>query len=184
MKNAPAQDDFDDLPSKSQLKRDMDELQDLGSQLGELSRDTLKRLDLPEDLLAALLEYKRLTAHGALRRQRQYIGRVMRSVDPEPIRAQLAAMRGESNRHNSWLHGLERQRDRMLNDDKTLADFIAQHPGCDVQALRTLVRNAKKEQAEQKPPKAFRQLFQMLKELHPEPPLVNYKQEQDADDDA
>lgn len=73
----------------------MDALQDMGQELTELSKDTLKKLTLPDDLRAAVLECKRLTAHGAIRRQRQYIGRIMRSVDPEPIQAQLAALRGE-----------------------------------------------------------------------------------------
>ena len=177
-------DDFDDLPSKSQRKRDMDALQDMGQELTELSKDTLKKLTLPDDLRAAVLECKRLTAHGAIRRQRQYIGRIMRSLDPEPIQAQLAALRGENDRHSAWLHSLERQRDRLLSDDSVLPVLVAANPGCDVQQLRTLIRNARKEQTEQKPLKAYRELFQFLKSLYPEPPLVNYKQEPEDDQQA
>ena len=182
MKATPDNDD-DLIPSKSQIKREMDELQELGQALTELSRDTLKHLVLPDDLRSAVVEYKRLNAHGAQRRQRQYIGRIMRNVDPEPIRIQLATLRGENTHHNSWLHGIERQRDRLMADDKVLSELVAEHPGCDVQQLRTLIRNARREQAESRPPKSFRELFQALKALHPEPPLVNYKQERDGDDD-
>ena len=108
----------------------------------------------------------------------------MRSVDPEPIQAQLAALRGENDRHSAWLHSLERQRDRLLSDDSVLPVLVAANPGCDVQQLRTLIRNARKEQAEQKPLKAYRELFQFLKSLYPEPPLVNYKQEPEDDQQA
>ena len=167
----------DDAPSKSQRKREMDALQVLGSALTELSNETLRSLSLPEDLLAALLEYRRLKAHGAQRRQRQYIGRIMRSVDPEPIRARLAIMRGESDQHNAWLHRLEHLRERLLADDSVLAEFITSHPHSDAQTLRTLLRNARKEQLENKAPKAYRQIFQQLKEIIPEPSLSHYKKD-------
>ncbi|MGE8357536.1 MAG: DUF615 domain-containing protein, partial [Microvirgula sp.] len=72
---------------------------------------------------------------------------------------------------------------RLMADDKVLSELVAEHPGCDVQQLCTLIRNARREQAESRPPKSFRELFQALKALYPEPPLVNYKQERDGDDD-
>lgn len=82
--------------SKSQKKREMDALQGLGKELVELPADTLKTLPLPDDLREAIKEYRRLKAHGAIRRQLQFIGRIMRHVDPEPIEARLAILRGDS----------------------------------------------------------------------------------------
>ncbi len=166
----PQHDSADEgIPSKSELKRQMDALQDLGRALTELPRDKLKKFDLPEQLLTAVLEHQRIPSFGAKKRQEQYIGKLMRSIDPEPIRQQLAIMRGDSAEHAAWLHQLERWRDKLMADDKTLGAFVAEHPGADVQQLRTMIRNARKELAEQKPPKAYRQLFQTLKEFLPEP---------------
>ncbi|WP_199102402.1 ribosome biogenesis factor YjgA [Aquitalea sp. ASV11] len=159
----------DGMVSKSQRKRDMDALQDLGKELVELSKDTLKKMQLPEDLLTAILDYKRFTAHGALRRQLQYIGKLMRDIDPEPIRQYLLVIKGESAEHIAWQHLLERWRERLMSDNKMSATFINEFPGVDAQQLRTLIRNARKEQAESKPPKSFRLLFQLIKQAIPEP---------------
>ena len=84
-------------PSKSQLKRDMDALQNIGRALTELPAAKLKKMALDEGLLAAVLDYQRFTANGAKRRQLQYIGKLMRDIDPEPIEQQLAALRGDSS---------------------------------------------------------------------------------------
>jgi ribosome-associated protein len=159
----------DDIISKSQRKRDMDSLQDLGKELVDLPNDKLKRMELPEDLLTALLDHKRFTSHGAKKRQEQYIGKLMREVDPEPIRRQVAMFKGDSAEHNAWLHLIERLRERLLADDAALAPFLVDYPGSDVQTLRTQIRNARKEQLESKPPKHFRLLFQTLKTIIPEP---------------
>ncbi|XLM19867.1 DUF615 domain-containing protein [Chromobacterium piscinae] len=163
------QNDDDGFVSKSQRKRDMDALQDLGRELVELSKDTLKKMQLPEDLLTAVLDYKRFTANGALRRQMQYIGKLMRDVDPEPIREYLKILKGESSEHIAWQHLLERWREKLMADDKALSDFLAAFPEGDPQQLRTLMRNARKELQENKPPKAYRQLYQEIKALIPEP---------------
>ena len=138
----------DTLISKSQKKREMDALQDLGKTLAGLSTDTLKTMPIPDELREAIREYKRLNAHGALRRQLQYICKLMRSVDAEPIEARLAVLRGESDQHTGWLHRLERWRDRLLAEDKALDALLAEYPGLDVQTLRTHIRNARREQAE------------------------------------
>ncbi|HJV06927.1 MAG TPA: ribosome biogenesis factor YjgA [Chromobacteriaceae bacterium] len=175
-------DQDEELVSKSQRKRDMDALQDLGKELVELSRDTLKKMDLPEDLLTALLDYKRFTAHGALRRQLQYIGKLMRDVDPEPIRRYLQVIKGESAEHIAWQHLLERWRERLMTDDKMLATFIHDFPAADPQQLRTLIRNARKEQQESKPPKSFRLLYQAIKDLIPEPGAPRDTSSDDSDE--
>ncbi|UXY13779.1 DUF615 domain-containing protein [Chitiniphilus purpureus] len=161
--------------SKSQMKRDMHALQALGEALVPLDRKYLESLALPDKLFDALIEAKRLKAHGAIARQRQYIGKLMRDVDPAPIQALLDKLAGVSDRHTAWLHQLERLRERLLAEPKAVEDFIGEHPDVDIQRLRQLIRNAQKERADaaagkMAPPKAFRELFQLLKDRIAEPP--------------
>jgi len=151
--------------SKTKKKEAMHELQDLGAELVELSIGQLKRINLPEDLYDAVRECQKITAHGARRRQLQYLGKLMRNADDEPIRAGLALIRGESAAETARLHRLERMRVRLLEDETTLADIAAIWPGADLQHLRQLRRNALKEQEAGKPPKNFRAIFQILQEL-------------------
>ncbi|MEW6312714.1 MAG: ribosome biogenesis factor YjgA [Pseudomonadota bacterium] len=162
-------DEFEHRPSKSQRKREVEALQDLGTELTRLSVDQLRQIELPEDLRNAVLEAKRITKNGAIRRQMQYIGKLMRNVDPAPIQASLDAWRGVSHTHNAWLHGLERWRERLLADEAALTELAQAHPGANLQRLRTLIRNARQERAAASPPKHFRELFQALRELIPEP---------------
>ena len=150
--------------SKTQKKKQMNALQDLGMELTALSNDTLKKIGLPEDLLQAVLDYKKITANGALKRQTQYIGRLMREVDPEPIAAYLARLKGESAAYNAYMQRLEMLRERLLADDAVLTGLMDRHPHIDAAALRTHIRNARKEKELGKPPKAFRALFQQLRQ--------------------
>lgn len=152
-------------PSKTRRKEEMHELQDLGAALVELSPGQLKRINLPEDILAAVRDWQRFTKHEAKRRQLQYIGKLMRSTDPEPIQAGLALLRGESAEENAKLHRRERLRARFLEDEKVISEIAAAWPHADLTQLRQLRRNALKEQEAGKPPKSFRQIFQVLKEL-------------------
>ena len=156
-------------PSKTQVKARMQELQDVGNALTQLSRDQLKRMALDEDLLAAVLEYQRIPKFEAQRRQLQYIGKLMRGLNVEPIRAGLAMVRGESAAEIARLHRLESLRQHLLEDEAaTLAEIAREFPTADLTRLRQLRRAALKEQAEQKPPRQFRVLFQALKELLPD----------------
>lgn len=152
-------------PSKTKQKEAMHELRDLGAELVELSVGQLKRIDLPETILAAVRDCQKITAHGARRRQIQYLGKLMRQVDDAPIRAGLAMLRGESSAETARLHRLERFRTRLLEDESVLSEIAATWPGVDLQHLRTLRRNALKEQEANKPPKNYRAIFQVLKEL-------------------
>lgn len=161
----------EEFVSKTQRKKQMDALQDLGRELVDLPNDKLQKIRLPEDLLNAILEYRRITSNGAKRRQAQYIGRLMREIDPDPIRAALAVSKGESAAHAAWLHQIERWRERLLEDDAALPQFVDAHPQAEVQPLRALIRNARKERQEARPPKHFRQLFQAIKDIIPEPAL-------------
>jgi ribosome-associated protein len=160
-----------EIVSKTRKKREMHELQALGVALAELSESQLKEMRLGEDLLEALLEAKRIRSHEAKRRQMQYIGRLMREVDPAPIRSRLAELEGSSAQATARHRRLETWRERLLGDDEALTAFAAEHPGADLQALRTLIRNAKKEQKEGKPPRAYRELFRVLKEIESPTPL-------------
>ncbi len=151
-------------PSKSQRKREMTALQALGESLLELPPPLLARIDLPERLREALAEMSRISTHEGRRRQAQYIGRLMRDVDPEPLRAAIEMARGESRQAVALMHRCERLREQLIADDAALAGVVAQLPGADVQALRALIRAARREQREGRPPKHARQLYRWLHE--------------------
>ncbi len=152
-------------PSKSQRKREMLALQEMGAALVGLPAGRLERIEMPEALRGAIREARRLTQHEARRRQMQYIGRLMRDADPAPIREALDAERGASVRENARQHRLERLRERLLNDEAVLAEIGAAHPGADLARLRQLRGNVLREREEGRPPRAFRELFRLLREI-------------------
>lgn len=155
-----------DRPSKSQLKREMHELQVLGQALVELPKDALKRMPMPESLADAVREARRITDHEGKRRQLQYVGRVMRSLTDDEtaaLRTALDAQRGVNKAATARLHWIERTRDQLLANDDALTEFLRQHPEADIQEGRTLIRNARKEAQQGKPPRYFRELFQWIK---------------------
>jgi ribosome-associated protein len=154
-----------DRPSKSQLKRDMDALQALGARLVELGPERLAKVNMPDDLRDAVKEAQRITAHGGRRRQMQYIGRLMRHVDPAPIQAALDEFDGVSAVAKARQHALERLRERLLEDESVLNEIASRTATADFQQLRQLRRNALKEKAEGKPPRAYRELFRVLRDL-------------------
>lgn len=157
-------------PSKTKIKQQMHDLQALGEELAALGKDQLAQLDLPESLRDAIREMHRISKFGAQRRQLQYIGRLMRDIeDTAPIVAKLNAWKGVSQQHTAHLHRLERWRDRLLENDDALTELLAAHPHADAQHLRALIRNAKKEKEAGKPPKNYREIYQVLRELMPEP---------------
>lgn len=151
--------------SKTRQKQAMQDLQSLGAELLELSRDQMKRIGLPEELYEAVLEWHRFTKHEAKRRQLQYIGKLMRGLDPEPIAAGLALLRGESAAETARLHRLERLREELLADESTLQRIAETWPEADLGQLRTLRRNTLKEKEAARPPRNYRALFQALKAL-------------------
>jgi ribosome-associated protein len=162
------EEELDLPPSKTKIKKQMLDLQDIGKELVGLNNERLKELNLPERLHDALREMKQINKFGAQRRQLQYIGRLMRDVDPAPIVAKLEAWSGKSNQHIAWLHQLERWRDRLLEDETALTELLADHPTADASRLRALIRNALKEKELLKPPKSYREIFQALREIMPE----------------
>jgi len=157
-----------DRPSKSELKRQSNELQKLGEQLVEAPRDRVKRVPMPDDIRDIILETQTITNHEGRRRAMQFVGKKMRTLDEEEIaviQRTIDSWKGASKAETASLHALERRREKLLADDKALTALLEENPELDVQHLRTLIRNARKEVAESKPPKAYREIFQILKDL-------------------
>ncbi len=121
---------------------------------------------MPDRLREAVLEAQRIRSREGRRRQLQYIGRLMREVDTEAIAARLAYLKGESDAARAEFHALERWRTRLLADEAALADWLAAYPASDVQRLRQLIRNARREAAQGRAPHASRALFRLLREIH------------------
>ena len=164
------QDDSDDLaerPNKSQLKREMHELQDLGAELVKLPPDKLISLELPEKLTDALALARRITSHGAQKRQRQYIGGLLRDLDDvQPIRDLLERLQGADRVSKALFQENERWRARLIAEgDTALAEYLQRHPEADSQHLRRLVREAAQEAAAGRPPRHARELFRYLQSL-------------------
>ena len=153
------------IPSKTQRKLAMEELQSLGEALVDLPAERLKKIDLSDELREAIGAAQRMTRlDEAKRRQMQYIGRLMREVDIEAIRAALADARGDSAAETARLHKLERLRNELLDDEATLHGLVKQYPTLDLQHLRSLRRAALKEKEQGKPPRHYRAIFQLLKD--------------------
>jgi ribosome-associated protein len=158
-------------PSKTLLKKAMHELQQLGVALTELNDERLRAVPLPETLLDAVLEFQRTRSHEGRRRQLQYIGKLMRNADVEPIREAVASARLGRAREALALHEAEHWRDRLLASDNELTAWIDKHPHSDVQQLRNLIRAARKDltvsandpKAVGRKGRAYRELFQFIK---------------------
>ncbi|EHH3079530.1 ribosome-associated protein [Vibrio vulnificus] len=154
------------LVSKSEMKRDMDALQKLGEELVELKPSVLAKFPISEELLDAIKDAQRFK-NEARRRQLQYIGKVMRQEDPEPIQAALDKIRNKHSQNTAVLHKLETLRERIVEQgDSAIDDVVALYPDADRQRLRQLARMATKEKQGNKPPKAYREIFQILKQLN------------------
>lgn len=152
--------------SKTQLKRDMQDLQALGEALVKLPIEQLLKIQLDELLLDAIYEAKRLSSHGAIRRQLQYIGKLMRSVDAAPIKQYIDNIRQQGSNDVAKFHQLEDWRERLIRQgDEAIAELLKVFPDADRQALRQLVRNAQKQQQENAGLQYSRQLFRFLREL-------------------
>lgn len=151
-------------PSKTRRKQAMHDLQDLGCALVALDARRVAELDLPERLVDAIAEARGIQAHEGRRRQLQYIGKLMRDVDPAPIRAALERWAAGTTEDHARFAEVERWRDAFIADDGALARFAAVHPGADHAALAALVRDARAERARGGPPHRYRALFRALRE--------------------
>ena len=161
--------DFDtdyEPPSKSQLKREAHALQQLGEELLELSPEQLAPLSLPANLLDALELARHIKQHGARKRQIQYIGKLMRGIDPEPVRALLAERQRAQRQQAKRLHVIEAWRDRLVAEgDDAMGELIDTYPRVDRAELRQLIRNAQRERDTGKPAGAGRKLFRFVQAL-------------------
>lgn len=151
--------------SKSEIKRDAEELKRLGAELVELSKTSLDKIPLDEDLRAAIELAQKIKKEGR-RRQLQLIGKMLRSRDEDPIRQALDKLKNRHNQQVALFHKLEVLRDRLIEQgDDAMTEVLNLYPDADRQQLRSMIRNAQKEKATNKPPKASRQIFQYLREL-------------------
>jgi ribosome-associated protein len=162
------EDEGSEFVSKTRRKKEMHALQELGEALVALPAARLAQLELPEVLRDAILEARRIHKFGALKRQMQFIGRLMRDVEAAPIRARLDAWEGHSREETARMHRLERLRERLLEDDKAFGEVAEAFPQADLQHLRALARAARQERTANKPPRNARALFRALRELFEE----------------
>ncbi|MEM1404784.1 MAG: ribosome biogenesis factor YjgA [Pseudomonadota bacterium] len=167
--NKPGEMAEDLAPSKTALKREMTARQELGEALCKLSAKELEKIPIEsEDLLEAIRESHRISHHSGLRRHRQYIGKLMRRIDPQPIQEAMDRLYQERRAGAKAFQELEQLRDTLIRDgDKALAPVIDRFPQADRQHLRQLVREAQREKKADKPPTASRRLFRYLRELEP-----------------
>ena len=164
--------------SRTDLKRESDELQDLGKELLTLRADLFNGIGLPDKLAEALAEAKRITNFEGKRRQMQYVGKLMRKLEPELVQAARQALEEQqkgSATEKLQLHLAEQWRDRLIADDGALPAWMAEHPGTDTQQLRALIRQARKDapaadkatESQGLAPRkgrAYRELFQLVRE--------------------
>lgn len=161
----PDMPDRDEGPSKTRRKAEAHALQTLGAELVALNRDRLDQIDLPESLRDAIVAAQSITKHEARRRQMQFIGKLMRHVDAGPIRTKLDAWKTVSVADVVYAHLLEHWRDRLLAEPDALAMLANEYPNVDLRQFRTLIRNVQREREQNKPPKNYRSLFQMLRKI-------------------
>lgn len=182
-----------DGPSKSQIKRELHDLVDLGKEVIALSRDQIKQLPLSEKLEDAVLLAQKTTSREGRRRQIHYVGKLMRDAQVDVIRQQLQTWAKGSVEDTKAMHRLEALRERLLAKDEALTEWLTDNPGVDVQAIRAHIRAARREQAAnanllpgQEPQrKNYRALFQLLKAAYSHTPsnYVDMSTNTDTEDD-
>ncbi len=163
--NQPLPEDPDAPPSKSQIKRELHQLQELGRELVELPASRLSRLNLSDGLREAVELGRRIHAHGGRKRQIMFIGKLLRDEDAVAIRTQMEQLAKPDRQATEHLHRLEALRDQLLEDDNALTELLTRHPQADRQQLRQLIRQARNEKSQDSSPRAYRALFRFLKEL-------------------
>jgi ribosome-associated protein len=154
-------------PSRNELKKTMQDLQELGEAVASLPVDRLDKLKIDERLRDAIDELRRTKSFEGKRRQIQYIGKLMKHENPEPLREAVASFRVGSATDTLALHQAEYWRDQLLAGDDALANWVKEYPATDVQQMRSLVRAARKEKLEpgERHGRAYRDLFKLVKEL-------------------
>ncbi len=175
------EDEDEDLgPSKSQKKRDSELMQKLGGELARLPADQFARIDLPEDIRQAIADYQKMKSFGAMRRQMQLIGKLMRRLEADAVREAIDRATGESRAAVAAHHRAERTRDAMIASDEAVTEFVQRHGTADVQRLRQLVRAARRERDAGKPPKSARELYRAIHALELPPIVLEAPHEDEA----
>src|ERR1700683_5456234 len=152
--------------SKSARKREAAALQELGVKLSALPDQEIKALELPENLFVALRDLRRLPSHGAQIRQRQYLGKLMRAIDPEPVLAKLAERKQRHDLEIRHFQQIERWRDRLLSErEAAVEDLLQEFPSAERATLMRLLDKAERERLEQRSPAGARELFAFLRQL-------------------
>lgn len=160
----------DKLISKTQKKQLMHSLQALGKRLTTLNREEHKKLGLSNHLTLAISDYLKIHSNSALRRQLQYIGRLMRELEDSQlmtIKNYFAIKDGKNAAFEAYLKRIQQQRERLITSDQALTEYLSSHPQAQIAYLRTIIRNARKELSQHKCLKAYRELLRLLKELEP-----------------
>lgn len=157
----------EERPSKSQRKRDMHALQALGAELVALPEDRLAAVDLPERLIEAVQHARQIRDFEGKRRQLQYIGKLMRTVDAEPIRAKLESWKSGSRAETARFKRIEHWRERLIADSGALDALFSEFPNADAAHIRELVDGVHRERAAARAPKNFRALFKALDAVIP-----------------
>lgn len=152
--------------SKTEVKRQMHALQELGARLTKLNQEQLNKLELSDKLRSAIDEFHRIKANGAQKRHLQFIGKIMRTEDADEIEHAIGLFEAGHQAHTQVFHKLELWRDRLINEgNSALQEYVSENPTADVQHLRQLIRNAQKELKLEKPPASARKLFKYLREV-------------------
>lgn len=156
----------DDWVSKSQRKREADDVLELGEKMVALNKDELAQINMDDELRRALEEAQRIKSNSALKRQKHYIAKVMRGLADETLAAQVERVLHKDDIYNAQFKRMEKWRDNIIeNGDKGINNFLADYPNADRSHLRQLVRNAEKEKKNNKPPAAYRQIFKYIREV-------------------
>ena len=159
-------DSLDEEKSKSQIKREMLALQELGLRLSELKPEMLDKMPLSDELRRALAETSKHTAHIAHKRHSQFLGKLLRNHDIDAIMHPVNLIDSQTREYNNRFHSLERWRDRLISEgDTALQSFIEDYPTTDIQHLRSLIRHAQHELAHNKTPTASRKIFKYIRDL-------------------
>lgn len=170
-RNQTELDEQDYGPSRTQQRREALAVLALANQLVELPPSRLAKLELPEEIREEIAVLRRISSHIARKRQLAFLAKKMRRFDDsvfDSVRAELGENRERQRQETAAMHRLESLRERLLEDDEAAAELIAEHPAIDRQHLRSLIRQARSERTANKPPRAYREIFQLLKDLRPD----------------
>jgi len=159
-------DEDENWVSKTRRKHECDDMQELGEKMITLNKEELSKINMDDELRRAIEEAQRMKSNGALKRQRQYIGKIIRNLDDETLEPQLNRILHMHDIHNAEFKRMEKWREAMMEGgDDVINNFMEQYPLTDRHHLRQLIRNAKKEKQNNKPPAAYRQIFKYIREI-------------------